>query len=294
MSVIDSLTGVFRLFSVRPQHPIGADGRMALSDHFRELRGRLLTSVTVMAIAMIVALFFFDELNEILLNPYQIARDQLPGDVKSELTVSGLSGGILLYLKLCGAAALIATSPVWLYQLWAFILPGLHANERKWSRVFVAIAGPLFLLGVAIGYYTLPKGIEILVNFTPEGTTNLIDNAGYVGFFIRTLLVFGIAFEIPVFVLLLNLAGVVSGKTLGAYRSWIIVGTFIFAAVATPQVDPFSMLFLAVPMVLLFGISEVIARLLDRRKAKADPVAGLGDDEQSDIGEVESIDPERD
>ena len=183
-------------------------------------------------------------------------------------------------------AALILTSPIWLYQIWAFILPGLHRNERKWSRVFACIAGPLFLAGAAIGYVTLPKGIEILVGFTPDGSTNLIDNNNYISFFIRTLLVFGIAFEIPVFVILLNLAGVVSGKALGEHRAWIIVGTFIFAAIATPSVDPFSMLFLAIPMVLLFLISEVIARVLDRRKAKANELSGLSDDEASDIDEI--------
>jgi sec-independent protein translocase protein TatC len=263
---------------------------MALSDHFRELRARILISGVTIITALILALFFFDQLYDILLEPYNRARANLPDDVQSELTVNGFGGGILLYLKLCGMAAIILTSPVWLYQIWAFILPGLHSHERKWSRVFAAIAGPLFLAGAWLGYTTLPKGIEILVGFTPEGSTNLVDNGGYVSFFIRTLLVFGVAFEIPVFVILLNLAGVVSGKALGAHRAWIIVSTFIFAAIATPSVDPFSMLFLAIPMVLLFLISEVIARLLDRRKAKADTLSMLADDEVSDIGEVSSVD----
>ena len=98
-------------------------------------------------------------------------------------------------------------------------------SERKWSRVFAAVAGPLFLVGVVVGYLTLPKGLEVLIGFTPTDLTNLVEFNDYLTFFTRTLLVFGIAFEIPVFVILLNLAGVVSGKTLGAHRPWIIVGT---------------------------------------------------------------------
>lgn len=267
---------------------------MALSDHFRELRARIMISALAIVTALILSLLFFDQLYQIFLRPYQLAVANLPEEVSSELTTNGIAGGILLYLKLSGMSAIILTSPIWLYQIWAFILPGLHPGERKWSRVFAAIAGPLFLAGAALGYATLPKGIEILVGFTPDGTTNLIDNAGYISFFIRTLLVFGIAFEIPVFVILLNLAGVVSGKSLGEHRAWIIVGTFIFAAVATPSVDPFSMLFLAIPMVVLFLISEAIARLIDRRRAKADNLSGIGDDEVSEIDEISSIDEDHD
>jgi sec-independent protein translocase protein TatC len=149
--------------------------------------------------------------------------------------------------------------------------------------VFAAVAGPLFLAGVVLGYYTLPKGLEILIGLTPGALTNLVEFGDYLSFLIRTLLVFGIAFEIPVFVILLNLAGVLRGAALGAYRPWIVLGTFVFAAVATPSTDPFTMLFLAVPMVILFAISEVIARILDRRRDAADPVAGLGDDEMSPL-----------
>jgi sec-independent protein translocase protein TatC len=189
----------------------------------------------------------------------------------------------MLYLTLCGTVSIVLTSPFWLYQIWAFILPGLHPQERKWSRVFAAIAGPLFLAGVVLGYYTLPKGLEILIGLTPGSLTNLVEFGDYLSFLIRTLLVFGIAFEIPVFVILLNLAGVLPGRALGAHRAWIIIGSFIFAALATPSTDPFTMLFLAVPMVALFGISEVVARTLDRRRAEADPAAGLGDDELSPL-----------
>ena len=113
----------------------------------------------------------------------------------------------------------------------------------------------------------LPKGMEVLIGFTPDDLQSLVDFASYSRFMIRMMLVFGVAFEIPLFVVMLNLAGVVSGRTLGRYRPWIVVGTFVFAAVATPSTDPFSMVMLAIPMTLLFLVSEVIARLVDRRRA---------------------------
>ena len=184
---------------------------------------------------------------------------------------------------LCGFASAIVTAPYLLYQIWAFVLPGLYAQERKMSRIFVAVAGPLFLAGIALGYLTLPVALEVLIGFNPDGVTNLTDFNDYLQFFTRTLLVFGLAFNIPVFVVLLNLAGVVKGASLKAYRPWIIIGTFVFAAVATPSADPFTMTLMAVPMVLLFFVSEVIARLNDRRRARNAPNAGLSPDELSAI-----------
>jgi len=277
-----ALTGVFGLFSGRPQHPVGSDGRMALSDHLRELRARILRSAVLVAVAFVVGLVFFDHLFTLVEGPYKQARQAL-GDERTMATTSGAAGGFLLTLKLSGLAALIGTSPYWLYQIWAFILPGLHPKERKWSRVFAAIAGPLFLLGIVLGYLTLPKGLEILIGFTPDGLTNLVEFNDYLSFFSRTLLGFGIAFEIPVFVVLLNFAGVLSGKSLGRYRPWIIVGTFVFAAAMTPSTDPFTMCFMAVPMIALFGVSEVIARVNDRRRGARGINAGLSPDEASPL-----------
>ena len=255
---------------------------MALGDHLREARARILRAGTLVIVVLLVALYFYEPVYEFVLRPYNQARENLP-EGTTEATTSGASGGLMLYLKLSGFAALVTTAPYWLYQIWAFILPGLHASERKWSRVFAAIAGPLFLVGVVFGYVTLPKGLEVLIGFNPENVTNLLDISGYLQFFTRTLLVFGLAFEIPVFVVMLNIAGVVTGKQLGAHRPWIIVGIFVFAAVATPSADPFTMTFMAVPMVFLYFISEIIARSHDRRKAARKPNAGLSPDELSSI-----------
>lgn len=278
-----SVTGLVQLFAGKPRHPVGPDGRMALSDHLRELRARLLKIALFLVGGLVVSLFFFDPIFELVLEPYERASAALGEDVDTEATIGGVGGPLMLQLKLCGVVGLVATSPLWLYQIWAFILPGLHRHERKWSRVFAAVAGPLFLVGVAVGYWTLPKGLEVLIGFTQDSLVNLVDFGDYLSFFTRTLLVFGIAFEIPVFVILLNLVGVLSGRALGAYRPWIVIGTFVFAAVATPSTDPFSMLFLAVPMLGLFALSEVIVRILDRRRGRKNTLATVGDDELSPL-----------
>src|SRR3954468_18760483 len=249
---------------------------MALGDHLRELRARLLRSLLVLVVALVVALFFYDQLLALVFSPYKDAVARLPATTKTTATIAGVGGPLLLQLKLCGLAAVVVTSPYWLMQIWGFIVPGLHPHEKRWTRLFAAVAGPLFLLGVAVGYYALPKGLEVLIGFTPADLTNLVEFGEYFSFMTRLLLVFGVAFEIPLFVVLLNLAGVVSGRALARYRPWIVLGTFVFAAVATPSTDPFSMLMLALPMTLLFFFSELIARLVDRRRGRGDPAyAGL-------------------
>ncbi len=286
--------GVLRLFRTKPQQPIGSDGRMALADHLRELRARLLLVTLALTIGIVVAWFFYDQLFNLLLDPYEAARRRLAENgVRSEPVVNGVATSLLLRLKISALAAVVATSPFWLYQLWGFIVPGLHANEKRWTQLFAVVAGPLFVVGVAVAYYVLPKGMEVLIGFTPGNLTSLIDFGDYFRFLTRMMLVFGIAFEIPLFVVMLNLAGVVSGKTLGAYRPWIVIGTFVFAAVATPSTDPFSMIFLAVPMTALFLVSELIARGVDRRRARAGgSLDMLDDDEQSDLDyEVEQFRP---
>jgi sec-independent protein translocase protein TatC len=281
-----SVAGVIGLFRANPQQPLGADGRMALADHLRELRARLLRVVLALVVGVAVALLFYDDLLAVVYDPYYVAVSRLDQGTETMATINGVGGPLLLQLKLSGLAAVVATSPYWLYQIWAFILPGLHSHEKKWTRVFAAIAGPLFFVGVAVGYYVLPKGLEVLIGFTPAKLTNLVEFGEYFSFMTRMLLVFGVAFEIPLFVILLNLAGVVSGRTLGNYRPWIVVGTFVFAAVATPSTDPFSMLMLALPMTVLFMVSEIIARVVDRRRGRRS-LDRLPDDEVSVIEDTD-------
>ncbi len=276
MSVV---TGVFGLFRAGPQHPVGPDGQMALADHLRELRARILRVALFLVVGTTVAWFFYAQLFHLILEPYNEARRMLGSKVDTRPVVNGVTDPLMIQLKICALAAVVLGSPYWLYEIWAFIMPGLHAHERKWSRLFLAVAGPLFVAGVGIGYYVLPKGLQVLLSFTPGNVQNLLEFGAYFTFFTRMLLVFGVAFEIPLFVVLLNLAGVLPGRALANYRPWIIVGVFVFAAVATPSTDPFSMLMLAIPMTALFLLSEVIARTVDRRRARNRPSFDAVDDD---------------
>jgi sec-independent protein translocase protein TatC len=266
-----SITGVLDLFRGRPHDPIGEGGRMSLGDHFRELRARVMRSALYLIVGTIIALFFWQQLFDLIYEPYRQASESLGQEVQTQAVITGIGSPLLLQLKLCGVAGIVFTSPLWLYEIWGFITPGLHDNERRWTKLFAFIAGPLFLAGVAVGYYVLPKGIAALIGFTPLELTQLTEFGDFFTFITRMLLVFGVAFEIPLFIVLLNLAGVVSGKALGRHRPWIVLATFIFAAVATPSTDPFSMLMLALPMILLIFMSEGIARVVDRRRARAAP-----------------------
>jgi sec-independent protein translocase protein TatC len=260
---------------------------MTLTEHLRELRNRLLISLVSILVGFVIAWIFYQRIYDALREPFDAAVKDLDctGDRECRITINTIGGSFLLQAKISLMAGIVIASPVWLYELWAFIMPGLHRNEKKWTLIFVSIAGPLFIGGVALGYYVMPKGMSVLLGFTPHGVSNFIDSAHYLDFIVRVLLVFGISFEIPLFVVLLNLAGVVRAHHLSRWRSWIIFGTFIFAAVATPSTDPITMLLLAMPMVVLFLISEGIAHLVDRRRGISEEpdYADLDDDETSPI-----------
>jgi sec-independent protein translocase protein TatC len=258
-------------------------GRMTLVEHLRELRNRVFKGALVIFVATCASWFFYDELLGLLVGPYEAATQFSSEQLDQKLVQGTIAGPFILQMKICGLAGLVLASPVWLYQVWAFIMPGLHRHERKWTLVFAAVAGPLFMAGVVLGYLVLPKGIDMLLGFTGPDIANYIDVNGYLSFALRMLMAFGVAFEIPLFVILLNLAGVISGEQLKHARRWIVLLAFIFAAVATPSADPFSMLALAIPMTLLFLLSEMIAHLVDRRRLRRAGYEGLSADEASTL-----------
>ena len=259
--------------------PVPPDGTMTLYEHLRELRYRLIVSVLAIMVGMIVAWFFRYDLLAILQQPYFQAIEALKlknPDTTTLLVNINLTSPLTLSLKVSALAGAILTAPFWLYQLWAFVVPGLLAKEKKWALIFIAAATPMFVGGVVVAYVVLPKAITVLLSFTQAGVSNLQDINAYLSFLLRLMLVFGLGFLIPLIVLMLNIVGVIKAKQMAKYRSLVIFGTFVFGAVATPSTDPFSMLAVALPMALLFLAAEVIARVLDRRKAQR--VALAGDD----------------
>jgi len=257
--------------------PAPPDGSMTLFEHLRELRYRLVVAALAIIVGMIVAWFFREPLMALLQEPYFKAIESLKvknPDANTSLVNINLTSPLTLALKVSALAGAIVTAPIWLYQLWAFIVPGLLAKEKKWALIFIGAATPMFIGGVAVAYFVMPKGIMVLLSFTQSGVTNLQDINAYLSFMLRAMVVFGIAFVIPLIVLMLNIVGVISAKQLSKYRTLVIFGTFVFGAIATPSTDPFSMLALAAPMSILFLTAEVLAHILDRRKARRMTAAG--------------------
>jgi sec-independent protein translocase protein TatC len=243
---------------------------MTLREHITELRNRLLKCVLAIVLGAIVGWIFYNHALQFLQNPFNEAVTPLAKEkgLDPKLTFTGVGDALTFKFKISALFGLVLASPVWLYQLWAFIAPGLHRNERRWAMLFSAIATPLFIGGMAVAYWTLPKGLQILIGFTPLNIQNLITLPQYLDFVIRTMLVFGVAFLLPLVVILLNMVGVVPASALAKFRPYIILAIFVFAAVATPSGDPFTMCLLAIPMSMLFIAAEIIAKLNDRRRAR--------------------------
>lgn len=246
-----------------------ADGNMTLVEHLRELRYRLVMIVLVVAVGLIAAAFCYDILLDILLRPFNIAKALVEADhpnINMRATLQGVGSPFTFAIKVCLIAALIVTSPFWLYQIWAFIVPGLLAKEKKWTLVFLAAAVPLFLGGVVLAYLVIPKGFAVMIGFTPdiEGLDNLLDLSDFLAVLIRVLIVFGAGFELPVFVIGLHLMGLLTAKQISRGRSVVIFLCFVFGAVATPQTDPVSMLLLAAPMAILYVLAEIFCHIRER------------------------------
>ena len=245
---------------------------MPLMDHLRELRRRLLIAVVAILAGTIVGWVFYPQVFEFVKQPYVdgIAPLLNRSGFDATLVLSGGIGSAFTFrLKVALVLGLLLSSPVWLWEAWAFVLPALHRNEKRWAYLLTVTGVPLFLGGVTVGYLVLPKGIQVLVSFAPQSIHVLLNLGDYLSFMLRTVLVFGVAAQIPLVVVLLNRIGAVSARQLAAARPWTIVGIFVFAAIATPSTDPLTMLFLAVPMTVLYLVSELIARITDRRAAKA-------------------------
>lgn len=258
-------------------------GTMPLMGHLRELRSRLLRAVIALVLGTIIALVFYDPILSFLTHPYEEIQPLLAKrGIDSELVITGVGGALQFQLKISLVVGILISSPVWLWQIWGFVLPALHRNEKKWALLLTATGAPLFVGGAALAYVILPKAMDVLIGFVPDGVGSLITGAEYFNFIIRMMLVFGVAAEIPLVVVLLNRIGAVSARQLAAARPWIVIGIFVFAAVATPTTDPLTMLFLAFPMTILYFISELIAKLTDRRRSRQKSTE-LGDDEPSPI-----------
>lgn len=257
---------------------------MPLREHLRELRKRVVRAALGLITGAVVGWFLYDPVVEALAAPlYAVAQDR--GTTVS-LNFQSVVAPFDLKLKVSLFIGVLVSSPVWTYQLWAFITPGLTRNERRYALGFVLAAVPLFAAGAYLAYLFLGNAVRFLIEFTPVEFENLINAQDYLSFVMRIILAFGLSFIVPLVLVGLNFIGILSARTmLGAWR-WIVVVAFTFAAIATPTPDILSMFLLALPLLGLFALAMGVAWINDRRRrrsASRSEYAGLDDDEASEL-----------
>lgn len=243
---------------------------MALKEHLREARNRLIKSALVLIVATVAGFFLANPVLRELSEPVVAinAQDGRTASLNYGTAVSPFD----VLIQVAVFIGIVISSPVWLYQLWAFITPGLKTKERRTALAFIGVAVPLFLAGVALAWLILPNAVRVLTGFTPEDFSNVIDVSVYFSFVLRLMLAFGIAFLLPVVLFGLNLVGVVKGKQiLKAWRITVFL-VCLFAAMAAPGGDALSMLYLAGPLLLLFFVAIGLCLLNDRRRARKNAV----------------------
>jgi sec-independent protein translocase protein TatC len=266
----------------------GADGAaMPLMEHLRELRSRIFKALIAIVLGGVVGWILYEPIFTFIITPIESVAEELRADgFDIRITLASVTSPFTLQLKIAAMTGIVLASPVWIYQLWAFVTPGLHKQERRYGYAFMFTAVPLFLAGVAVALWVLPKGLALLIGFTPEGVSNFLAVDAYLSFLVRTMIVFGIGFLVPVFIVGLNLVGILSANAIRRSWRWTILAVFIFGAVATPTGDPLSMMLLAGPMLVLILIAFGLCLLNEKRRARRSKdldYDALDDDEASDI-----------
>ena len=258
---------------------------MSLIEHLRELRNRLFKASLAIVIGTVIAWSFYPRIFEILSQPVTTIVDQAQANGRDvRLVLGGVADAFVLQIKVSVVTSMLVTSPIWIYQLWRFITPGLYRKEKLRAYLFVSVAVPLFVSGAVLAYIFLPVGLNLLFGFTPAGVGNYVPVDRYLSFFLRMVLVFGISFLAPLFIVMLNMFDVLEAKAITSRWRVVVLVVFVFAAIATPTGDPVNMTLLAVPVLLLISIATFIAWINDKRRARtraSDPVLGLSDDEAS-------------
>jgi len=260
------------------------DSRMSLVGHLQELRRRLLISLmALIVVTLVVAVAAYHPIFHLLRQPYcDLPANKRTGGIGCQLIFTHPTDAFFVRLKVSLIAGVLLSAPVWLSQLWGFITPGLHQHERRWATTFLLASLTLFAMGATVAYLVLRPALNVLLGFGGDGVVALLEVTQYLSFITTILLIFGVSFEFPLVIVLLNLAGVLSSARLRSSRRVAIFLLFLFAGVATPTQDPVTMLALAVPLCLLFEASVLVTRWNDRRRARLEAEsewAGLADDQ---------------
>ena len=280
----------------RRRAPRDAQATMTLVAHLTELRNRVFKALLALLVATAVSFWWYEHgLGEFIRAPYcNLPADLRYGDSDTGcgLLITDVFGGVFIRLKVAFLAGTVLSAPFWLYQLWAFITPGLKRNEKRYGMTFVAVSTLLFAGGAVLAYVTLSTGLKLLLSLAGDGVIVALTAQDYIGFVLSLLVAFGVSFEMPLIAVTLNLVGVLSHEALAKSRRWIFFLTIVFAAFVTPTQDPFTMLLMAGPMILLFEIAIQIARVVDKRRAKRDALENfhdLSDDEASPLDAAPSV-----
>ncbi|AZC15203.1 twin-arginine translocase subunit TatC [Microbacterium sp. ABRD28] len=243
---------------------------MSLGAHILELRKRLMIAVLALIVGMVVAFFITDPVIRLITLPIQQVAEVKGEQAAVELMFTTVTSAFDLRLRMSFAIGLLLSAPIWLWQIWAFIMPGLTRKEVRYTIGFVASAVPLFFAGAYVGLLIMPHIVELMATFVPEGAASFFDATYYYDFVFKLLIVVGISFVLPVFLVALNIAGVMSGRAiLKGWRVAVLVAT-IFAALATPAADVVSMLMLAGILVVLFFAAAGLSLLFDSRRSRRD------------------------
>ena len=249
---------------------------MSLGQHLVELRKRLMIGAIALVVAMIGAFFLTDPVLYVITEPIRLVAETRGEDSAVELMFSSVTSGFDLRLRMALAIGILISAPVWIWQAWAFLVPGLTKREIRYTVGFVVAAVPLFFAGCATGLWVMPNIVRLMAEFVPEGAAAFYEATYYYDFVFKLLLFVGIAYVLPVFLVALNLAGVISGRDiLKGWRVAIIVSV-VFAALATPPADVASTFILAGIMTLLFVIAAGLSMLFDWRRARRERRAATG------------------
>ncbi len=255
---------------------------MSLGDHLRELRRRVLVAAGAIAVGSVLGWVEYDWLFNQIMAPLRKMAAERHGLVN--INFNGITQPFTVQLQVALFVGVIVASPVWLYQVWGFIVPGLTKREKRTAMAFIGAAVPLFLTGCFLATQTVPRAVEVLLGFTPKGAANLPDAALYLTFVTRFILAFGLAFLLPVFLVGLNAAHVLPARMM--LKGWrvAVLLIFVFAAMMTPTPDAWTMLVLALPMVGLYFAAVGVATLMDRRRARREHQwANVADDEATPL-----------
>ncbi|MGC4879276.1 twin-arginine translocase subunit TatC [Micromonospora sp. DT43] len=275
-------------FALRKRGPStferAADGSMTLIEHVRELRNRLFRASLAILVGFGFGIWLAEPVRHLLSQPYCDLPGSKDASGKCLFVQLGPADLFLLNLKIGLWVGLIIAAPIWLYQLWAFIAPGLHRHERRYAYAFTALAAPLFAAGAVLAFFVTTKGLEFLMNVSGDDIQTTLEVTRYISFVTNLILLFGVAFEFPLIVLMLNFVGIASAKRLLSWWRVAIFVFFAFSAVVTPTPDPFGMTALAACLSALYFAAVGVAFINDRRRGRGKEVyAGLDDDEVSPL-----------